>query len=208
MLKFNKWQSNVAGSNSNLTKIQQIGTYFFLFFLRKILIKPALFLSYFEQTYNNNNNSLIDYIKTNLTIIWTRSMVSKSVLTFDMTKYCQMQIFFQFLGRFIFICKRFIPIKLLIIFISATWNSVELAYICCIKYIKHQETNTSSHTGIFIVGAKRTPFGTFGGVFRNTSATELQTIAATAALKEAGVAPDQIDSVVVGQVMSVSATQT
>ncbi|XP_045501923.1 3-ketoacyl-CoA thiolase, mitochondrial-like [Colias croceus] len=60
--------------------------------------------------------------------------------------------------------------------------------------------------GIFIVGAKRTPFGTFGGVFRNTSATELQTLAATAALKEAGVAPTQVDSVVVGQVMS--ATQT
>lgn len=60
--------------------------------------------------------------------------------------------------------------------------------------------------GIFIVGAKRTPFGTFGGVFRNTSATELQTIAATAALKEAGVAPEQVDSVVVGQVMTASQT--
>ncbi|XP_026739519.1 3-ketoacyl-CoA thiolase, mitochondrial [Trichoplusia ni] len=60
--------------------------------------------------------------------------------------------------------------------------------------------------GIFIVGAKRTPFGTFGGVFRNTSATELQTIAATAALKEAGVAPDKVDTVVVGQVMSASQT--
>ncbi|KAL0820739.1 hypothetical protein ABMA28_006564 [Loxostege sticticalis] len=58
--------------------------------------------------------------------------------------------------------------------------------------------------GVFIVGAKRTPFGTFGGVFRNTSATELQTIAATAALKEANVAPDQVDTVIVGQVMSVS----
>ncbi|XP_028176315.1 3-ketoacyl-CoA thiolase, mitochondrial [Ostrinia furnacalis] len=60
--------------------------------------------------------------------------------------------------------------------------------------------------GVFIVGAKRTPFGTFGGVFRNTSATELQTIAATAALKEANVAPDQVDTVTVGQVMS--GTQT
>ncbi|KAM3959457.1 yippee interacting protein 2 [Aphomia sociella] len=60
--------------------------------------------------------------------------------------------------------------------------------------------------GIFIVGAKRTPFGTFGGVFRNTSATELQTLSITAALKEAGVAPEQVDSVVVGQVMSASQT--
>ncbi|XP_063385621.1 3-ketoacyl-CoA thiolase, mitochondrial-like [Cydia fagiglandana] len=60
--------------------------------------------------------------------------------------------------------------------------------------------------GIFIVGAKRTAFGTFGGVFKNTSATELQTHAFNAALKEAGVAPTQVDSVVVGQVMSASQT--
>ncbi|KAG6461619.1 hypothetical protein O3G_MSEX012748 [Manduca sexta] len=59
---------------------------------------------------------------------------------------------------------------------------------------------------IFIVGAKRTPFGTFGGVFRNTSATELQTIATTAALKEAGVSPQQVDSMVVGQVIAASQT--
>ncbi|KAH9639039.1 hypothetical protein HF086_003570 [Spodoptera exigua] len=56
--------------------------------------------------------------------------------------------------------------------------------------------------GIFIVGAKRTAFGTFGGVFRNTTATELQTAATVAALKEAGVAPEKVDSVVVGQVMT------
>ncbi|XP_041984529.1 3-ketoacyl-CoA thiolase, mitochondrial-like [Aricia agestis] len=60
--------------------------------------------------------------------------------------------------------------------------------------------------GIFIVGAKRTPFGTFGGVFRNTSASELQAIAANAAIKEAGVSPTEIDSVVIGQVMPVSST--
>ncbi|CAH0401140.1 unnamed protein product [Chilo suppressalis] len=60
--------------------------------------------------------------------------------------------------------------------------------------------------GIFIVGAKRTPFGTFGGVFRNTSATELQTLAITAALKDAGVTPDKVDSVIVGQVMAASQT--
>lgn len=64
----------------------------------------------------------------------------------------------------------------------------------------------ASCKGIFIVGAKRTPFGTFGGVFKNTSATELQTLAATAALKEAGVKPEQVDSVVVGQVISASQT--
>ncbi|KAL4719119.1 hypothetical protein ACJJTC_012839 [Scirpophaga incertulas] len=60
--------------------------------------------------------------------------------------------------------------------------------------------------GIYIVGAKRTAFGTFGGVFRNTSATELQTAAAVGALKEANVAPELVDSVNVGQVMSASQT--
>ncbi|KOB73649.1 putative acetyl transferase [Operophtera brumata] len=59
---------------------------------------------------------------------------------------------------------------------------------------------------VFIVGAKRTAFGTFGGVFKNTTATELQTIAAIAALREAGVKPEQVDSVVVGQVISASQT--
>ncbi|NP_001182381.1 putative acetyl transferase [Bombyx mori] len=65
---------------------------------------------------------------------------------------------------------------------------------------------SASVKGIFIVGAKRTPFGTFGGVFRNTSATELQTIATVGALKEAGVSPAQVDSMVVGQVISSSQT--
>lgn len=53
------------------------------------------------------------------------------------------------------------------------------------------------------MGAKRTAFGTFGGIFRNTSATELQTVAAVAALKEAGVQPELVDTVNIGQVMSV-----
>ncbi|XP_060805413.1 3-ketoacyl-CoA thiolase, mitochondrial [Amyelois transitella] len=60
--------------------------------------------------------------------------------------------------------------------------------------------------GIFILGAKRTPFGTFGGVFRNTTATELASLAITASLKEAGVPPEKVDTVIVGQVIASSAT--
>lgn len=59
-------------------------------------------------------------------------------------------------------------------------------------------------TGVFIVGAKRTAFGTFGGAFKNTSATQLQTAAAKAAIQSAGVKPEQIDSVNIGQVIVVS----
>lgn len=51
------------------------------------------------------------------------------------------------------------------------------------------------------MGAKRTAFGSFGGAFRNTSATQLQTIAAKATLEAAGVRPDQVDSVNIGHVL-------
>lgn len=56
--------------------------------------------------------------------------------------------------------------------------------------------------GIFIVGAKRTPFGTFGGKLKGTSATELQTIAAKAALAAANIKPDLVDSVCIGNVLA------
>lgn len=58
--------------------------------------------------------------------------------------------------------------------------------------------------GVFIVGAKRTAFGTFGGAFKNTSGTQLQTAACKATLDSAGVRPDQVDSVVIGNVLVVS----
>ncbi|XP_055609993.1 3-ketoacyl-CoA thiolase, mitochondrial [Uranotaenia lowii] len=60
--------------------------------------------------------------------------------------------------------------------------------------------------GIFIVGAKRTAFGTFGGAFKNTNATQLQTAAAKAALEASGVKPDQVDSVNIGQVLVLSSS--
>lgn len=54
--------------------------------------------------------------------------------------------------------------------------------------------------GIFVVAAKRTPFGTFGGVLRDHSATDLGEVAARAALAAGNVAPDAIDSVIFGNV--------
>ncbi|CAH0382371.1 unnamed protein product [Bemisia tabaci] len=56
--------------------------------------------------------------------------------------------------------------------------------------------------GIFIVGAKRTPFGTFGGSFTKTTSLELQEVAAKAALAAANVNPENVDSVVVGNVLA------
>ncbi|KAK9703487.1 Thiolase, C-terminal domain [Popillia japonica] len=59
---------------------------------------------------------------------------------------------------------------------------------------------SSAVKGIFIVAAKRTPFGTYGGKFVKTSHTELQTVAFKAALTAANLKPEAVDSVVVGNV--------
>lgn len=61
-----------------------------------------------------------------------------------------------------------------------------------------------SLTGIFIVAAKRTPFGTMGGMFINKSATDLSVVASTAAIQAAGLKPEKIDSVVFGHILAVS----
>jgi len=54
------------------------------------------------------------------------------------------------------------------------------------------------------VAAKRTPFGTYGGKFVKTSSTELQIVAAKAALAAGNVDPKIVDSVVIGNVLMVS----
>lgn len=60
------------------------------------------------------------------------------------------------------------------------------------------------HAGVFIVAAKRTPFGTYGGVLRDHSATDLAEHAAKAALAAGGVAPELVNSVIFGNVMQVN----
>jgi len=59
--------------------------------------------------------------------------------------------------------------------------------------------------GIFVVSAKRTPFGAFGGALKDINATELQAIANKAAIEAAGIQPENVDSVFVGNVMQSSA---
>lgn len=56
-------------------------------------------------------------------------------------------------------------------------------------------------TGVFIVSARRTAFGTFGGTLKATTGTQMQTIAAQAALKDANLSPDKVDTVVIGTIM-------
>lgn len=54
------------------------------------------------------------------------------------------------------------------------------------------------------MAAKRTPFGTYGGKFLKKSITDLQEVANKAAIAAAGLKPDHIDSVVIGNVNAVS----
>ena len=58
--------------------------------------------------------------------------------------------------------------------------------------------------GVFIVAAKRTPFGTYGGKLANFTPTDLQEVAFRAALTAGNVKPEWVDAVVVGNVMQVS----
>lgn len=56
---------------------------------------------------------------------------------------------------------------------------------------------------VFVVAAKRTPFGTFGGKLKGISAIDLCKVAATAALQAGKVPPEAVDSVIVGNVAQV-----
>jgi len=54
---------------------------------------------------------------------------------------------------------------------------------------------------IVIVGAARTPVGTFNGCFAATPAHDLGTVAIAEALARAGVKPDEVSEVVMGQIL-------
>ena len=57
---------------------------------------------------------------------------------------------------------------------------------------------------IFVVGAKRTPFGAFGGKLKNISATDLAVLSSKAALLEANLSGEKIDDCYMGNVIQSS----
>src|SRR5690606_12177613 len=57
---------------------------------------------------------------------------------------------------------------------------------------------------IYIVAARRTPFGTYGGKLKDYSATHLQELANRAVLKQAKLSPEAVDSTIVGNVAQTS----
>lgn len=60
---------------------------------------------------------------------------------------------------------------------------------------------TKSDIEVVIVGAARTPVGSFNGAFSSVPAHELGRIAISAALERAGVAKDQVSEVIMGQIL-------
>ncbi|WP_461384291.1 acetyl-CoA C-acetyltransferase, partial [Devosia indica] len=62
-------------------------------------------------------------------------------------------------------------------------------------------------SGIVIVGAARTPVGSFLGPLSNVPAHDLGAIAITAALSRAGVSPEDVQEVILGQVLTAGAGQ-
>jgi len=61
--------------------------------------------------------------------------------------------------------------------------------------------------GSVVVSGARTPIGKLSGVFASLSATDLGGHAIAAALERAGIAPDQVDYVIMGQVLQAGAGQ-
>ena len=58
-------------------------------------------------------------------------------------------------------------------------------------------------SGVFVVSAKRTAFGAYGGKLKDVSANVLQLAAAKAALEASQVNPELVGSVVFGNVIQV-----
>lgn len=55
---------------------------------------------------------------------------------------------------------------------------------------------------VYIISAVRTPIGSFGGTLASKSAVDLGVIAAKEAIQRAGISPNQIDDVVIGNILS------
>jgi acetyl-CoA C-acetyltransferase len=62
-------------------------------------------------------------------------------------------------------------------------------------------------TDIVIASIARTPVGSFNGAFANVPAHELGRVAISAALDRAGVKPDEVDEVIMGQILTGGAGQ-
>src|SRR5690349_18238512 len=68
-------------------------------------------------------------------------------------------------------------------------------------------SNSGANGAVYLVSAARTPIGKFAGSLADVPATTLGGIAIAAAVERAGVAPDSIDEVLMGQVLQAGVGQ-
>ncbi|MGB1698314.1 MAG: acetyl-CoA C-acyltransferase, partial [Nannocystaceae bacterium] len=66
-------------------------------------------------------------------------------------------------------------------------------------------TQALATTPVYLVAARRTPFGKFGGAFKSLTATDLGVVAAEASLESAKLEASAVDAVVFGNVAQTSA---
>jgi acetyl-CoA C-acetyltransferase len=66
---------------------------------------------------------------------------------------------------------------------------------------------TDPMTDIVIVGAARTPVGSFNGALSSVSASYLGTVAIKEALGRAGISPEEVDEVILGQILTADTGQ-
>lgn len=62
-----------------------------------------------------------------------------------------------------------------------------------------------ANESVVIASAARTPVGSFNGAFATTSAVDLGAVAIKGALERAGVSPDEVNEVIMGQVLTAAA---
>jgi acetyl-CoA C-acetyltransferase len=78
-----------------------------------------------------------------------------------------------------------------------------LVYEC----IFASKLNNMSNRMVYIVSAVRTPMGSFGGVLKDVSATQLGALAIKAAVEKAGIAPQLVQEVLMGSVLQANLGQ-
>ena len=66
---------------------------------------------------------------------------------------------------------------------------------------------STTTTTVYVCSAVRTPIGSFGGMFSSLTAPQLGAAAIKGALEKAGVSPDQVDEVLMGNVVSANLGQ-
>src|SRR5690625_4354183 len=76
-----------------------------------------------------------------------------------------------------------------------------------VTIISKSTRGADAMTHTVILGGARTPFGVLGGSLKEKSATELGAVAIRSALARSGVAPTDVDNVLMGMVVQAGAGQ-